>query len=169
MLSEGPEEFCARMRDRLVGAMVLSTGDHALGEELAQEALVRLWERWPKVSVLDSPEDWLFRVAFNLVNSWHRRRAAEWRANRRSAAGERAWSDDVDREAVALVRAAVGALPPRQRSVIVARFYLGHDVASTARLLGCAEGTVKATTHQALANLRAAGVTGEPTEQEVLR
>ena len=157
------------MRDRLVGAMVLSAGDHAIGEELAQEALIRTWQRWPKVGVLHSPEDWLFRVAFNLANSWHRRRAAEWRANRRSASGERAWSDDADRESVAVVRSAVGSLPPRQRSVIVARFYLGHDVASTAVLLGCAEGTVKATTHQALANLRAAGETDETTVQEVLR
>ena len=37
---------------------------------------------------------------------------------------------------------------------MVARFYLGYDVTETATLLGCATGTVKAATHQALANLR---------------
>ena len=56
------------------------------------------------------------------------------------------------------VRDAVRALPTRQREVIVARFYLRLDVAETASVLGCREGTVKAHTFKALANLRAAGL-----------
>ena len=56
------------------------------------------------------------------------------------------------------VRNAVHTLATRQRAVIVARFYLGLDVAETARVLGCREGTVKAHTFKALANLRAAGL-----------
>ncbi len=168
VLNEGPEEFCDRMRTRLVGAMVLACGDHAVGEELAQEALVRAWQQWTKVRGLDSPESWVFRVAFNLSNSWHRRRMAEWRANRRSESGVPEGADDIDRAAILAVREAVAALPPRQRAVVVARFYLGHDVASAAALLECAEGTVKAATHQALANLRAAGLM-DVAEQEIVR
>ena len=49
-------------------------------------------------------------------------------------------------------------LPERQRAVIVARFYLDLDVAQTARMLRCREGTVKAHTFKAVANLRAAGL-----------
>ena len=56
------------------------------------------------------------------------------------------------------VRDAVLALPARQRAVIVSRFYLGLDVAETARVLGCRPGTVKAHTFKALGNLRAAGL-----------
>jgi RNA polymerase sigma factor (sigma-70 family) len=56
------------------------------------------------------------------------------------------------------VRAAVRALPPRQRAVVIARFYGGLSVQETAAALGCAEGTVKATTHQAIRNLRQAGL-----------
>ena len=52
-----------------------------------------------------------------------------------------------------------------QRAVVVARFYLGYDVAGTAALLGCAPGTVKAATHQALANLRASGLTADLPEE----
>ena len=47
----------------------------------------------------------------------------------------------------------------------MARFYLGYDVAGTAALLGCAPGTVKAATHQALANLRASGLTADLPEE----
>jgi RNA polymerase sigma factor (sigma-70 family) len=56
------------------------------------------------------------------------------------------------------VRAAVSALPPRQRAAIVARYYLDLDVAASAELLGCQPGTVKALTHQAIASLRRAGL-----------
>lgn len=42
-------EVCARLRPQLVGALTLHTGDRAVAEELAQETLVRLWQRWPRV------------------------------------------------------------------------------------------------------------------------
>jgi hypothetical protein len=45
------------------------------------------------------------------------------------------------------------------------RFYLGYDVAGTAALLDCAPGTVKAATHQALANLRASGLVDDIPEE----
>ncbi len=55
------------------------------------------------------------------------------------------------------IRDAVAGLPERQRATIVARFYLGLSVAETAEHLGCAEGTVKAATSQALDRLRSQG------------
>lgn len=152
---DGPEEFCDAVRGRLVGALALTTGSRAIAEELAQEALVRAWQRWDRVSRLDSPEAWTVRVGLNLAGSWHRRRQAEWRANRRTGINDDARVSD-SADAVA-VRQAVAALPERQRAVIVARYFLGYDVATTAELLGCAEGTVKAATHQAIGNLRRLG------------
>lgn len=98
----------------------------------------------------------MVRVGLNLASSWHRRRQAEWRANRRS--GDRDVGADDDRAVAVAVREAVSTLPERQRAVIVARFFLGYDVAATAALLDCAEGTVKATTHQAIARLRTLGL-----------
>jgi RNA polymerase sigma factor (sigma-70 family) len=164
MTDEGPEAHCDRIRDRLVGALTLATGDRGVAEELAQEALVRTWQRWAQVARMDSPEAWTFRVGLNLAGSWRRRRAAERRAARRT--GPAPWShDDPDAAEAATVRAAVAGLPDRQRAVIVARFYLGHDVAGTAALLGCAEGTVKAATSHALANLRRAGLVEAADEE----
>lgn len=160
---EGPEEHCDRIRGRLVGALTLATGDRGVAEELAQEALVRTWQRWDDVRTMTAPDAWTFRVGLNLASSWRRRRAAEWRANRRRGA-DREGHADPDGADVAAVRRAVAALPPRQRAVVVARFYLGHDVAGTAALLGCAEGTVKSATSHALANLRRAGLVDDDEE-----
>ena len=61
-------------------------------------------------------------------------------------------------------------LPPKQRAAVVCRFYLAMTVAETAELLGCAEGTVKSATHQALASLRRAGLADDepaPRPEEV--
>lgn len=156
--------FCDRMRLRLVGSLTLACGDRGVAEELAQDALVRVWERWDRVSSMDAPEAWLYRTAFNLASSWRRRRLAEWRANRRSAPGAQLESAP-DVAEVEVVRQAVVGLPKRQRAVVVARYYLGYDVAGTAELLGCAPGTVKAATHQALANLRRSGLQVERAEE----
>lgn len=158
-----PEDFCDAVRGRLVGALTLATGRRDVAEELAQETLVRVWQRWDRVSSLDSPEAWAVRVGLNLASSWHRRRQAEWWANRKS---DRSWAsrEASDRADVIAVREAVSELPERQRSVIVARFFLGYDVAGTAALLECAEGTVKATTHQAIARLRSTGLVQDEEE-----
>jgi RNA polymerase sigma factor (sigma-70 family) len=156
-------EFCDRIRYRLVGALVLSCGDAGVAEELAQDTLVRAWERWSEVSRMESPEGWVFRTGFNLAGSWRRRRAAERRANRRATDPEHHAAPHPVAE-VEAVRQAVAGLPDRQRAVIVARYYLGYDVAATAALLDCAEGTVKAATSHAVANLRRSGLMSEIPE-----
>jgi RNA polymerase sigma factor (sigma-70 family) len=148
------ERVCARVSPRLVGSLTLYCGDRRLAEEIAQEALVRAFERWGRVGAMTSPEAWTYRTAFNLARSSFRRSAAERRARSRMVAMP-ALSDATDAIAV---RDAVRKLPTRQRAVIVARFYLGLNVAETANVLGCREGTVKAHTFKALTNLRAAGL-----------
>lgn len=162
MPDTGPEDFVRDIRHPLVGSLALYCGDAAVAEELAQEALAKAWQRWDR---LDDPKAWTYRTAFNLATSWGRRRSAERRANRRSIAGAVPEADGADAHAV---REAVAALPDRQRAVIVCRFFLTLDVRETATVLGCAEGTVKAATHQALASLRRSGLVDEPeTVEEV--
>lgn len=150
--------FCARLRPGLVGSLTLYLGDGPLAEELAQEALARAWERWDRVVVMDHPEAWTYRVATNLARSQLRRRSAERRANRRARSGQPTSVDLPDTAEAIAVRAAVLALPRRQRMAIVARFYGALDVEAAAVVLGCSPGTVKALTHQAMLNLRQAGL-----------
>ncbi|MBA2280892.1 MAG: sigma-70 family RNA polymerase sigma factor [Acidimicrobiia bacterium] len=165
---DGCIEFCRRERPRLVGSLALYLGDAGVAEELAQEALVRVWERWDRVALMERPDAWLHRTALNLARSWFQRRAAERRAHQRAGAPAES-SLLPDTPAAVAVRAAVAGLAPRQRAAVVARFYAGLDVAGAAVALGCSEGTVKALTHQAITRLRAAGLghadeTDEPEE-----
>ena len=146
-----PAQFCEDVRGRLVAALVLYTGDRHVAEELAQEALARAWERWDTVGAMSSPEGWTFRTARNLAVSRWRRRGIERRARGRTVPVV------VDPAEGIAIRDAVAGLPECQRATIVARFYLGLSVAETAEHLGCAEGTVKAATSQALDRLRSQG------------
>lgn len=164
----GPEAFCRAIHPRLVGSLRLYLGDVESARELAQDALVRVIERWPQVQAMDHPEAWTYRVAFNLARSRLRRVLAEGRARRR--AGEPPTSSwGVDVASVLAVRAAVGALPARQRQAVVLRFYSDLTIDQIGEAMGCRPGTVKAHLHQGLTALRSAGLTApgattNPTE-----
>lgn len=151
---DGLASFCEVMYPRLVGALVLRIGDRDAAEDLAQEALCRVCERWSQVRAMDRPEGWVFTVAFNLSRSWWRRSAVALRARARMAheLPSEAATDDLTTHA--WVRDAVAALPARQRDVIVLRYFAGLSVAETATAMRCAEGTVKSLTSKASAGLR---------------
>lgn len=146
------EEFCRGVRPRLVGVLSLYCGDVQVAEDVAQDALAKVWARWGHVSGLASPEGWAFRVAFNQANSWFRSSRRSRARERRSVTSSVSRSSDVA-EAVA-VREAVSSLPRRQAQVLVLRFFEDLSVAETARLMGCAQGTVKALTSKAVQRLR---------------
>src|SRR5436309_11363177 len=66
------DEFFADEYPRLGRAMYLLTADRGEAEDLAQEAMARVYERWDHVQAMASPPGYVYRVAVNL----HRRR---WR------------------------------------------------------------------------------------------
>lgn len=146
--------FCESQRPRLVGLLSLYCGDAYVGEEMAQETIVRVCRDWRKVRQLDSPEAWVWRVAINLTNSYFRRRAAERRARERLEARTNASIVQPEEAFSSSVRQAVAALPARQKTALVLRFYLDLSVSQTAELMNCAEGTVKALTHKGISTLR---------------
>jgi RNA polymerase sigma factor (sigma-70 family) len=162
-----PGSFGRGVQARLVGSLTLFCGNRIVAEEIAQEALARAIDRWARVGRMVSPEAWTYKTAFNLARSWASRRAAERRATQRLAAARP--PEPPDTAVAVAVRAAVAALPPRQRAAIVARFYAGLSVSESADALGCAEGTVKALVHKAIANLRGAGLIDDQEEHEDVR
>jgi RNA polymerase sigma factor (sigma-70 family) len=139
------------LQPAVFGALALYCGSTDLAEELTQETLLRVWKHWELVSEMDRPDRWALRVAFNLAKSRWRRRRIERAVG---AAGFFVSAGEADATDGIVVRAAVAKLPPRQRAAVVVRYFNDLPVADAAVVLGCASGTVKALTHQAVANLR---------------
>lgn len=153
METDEVEAFCRDRYPRLVGFLSLYCGSVDVAEELAQDALVCAVRDWNKVERMDSPEAWLHRVALNLANSLYRRRAAESRAKERLAAEPSQFALPASTIDLA-VRQAVAALPRRQKTALVLRYFGALSVRETAQVMDCPEGTVKTLTHKTIATLR---------------
>jgi RNA polymerase sigma-70 factor (sigma-E family) len=159
---DGFREFVLARRSALSRTAYLLTGDHAVAEDLLQAALVRTAEHWHRI-VGGDPEAYLRRVMVNERTSrWRRRRYAvevPTSTDSLAALANTASGPNTADTADAVVRrtalaAALAQLPPRQRAVIVLRFFDDLSEAQTAEVLGCAIGTVKSQAHVALARLR---------------
>jgi RNA polymerase sigma factor (sigma-70 family) len=123
--------------------MILGSTEEA--EELSQEALIRVHERW---SSLERPDSFLYIVTVNLCRSQVRRRGVE----RRKAVVDPlsvVREPEVDETWLALMR-----LPFRQRAVLALRYYADLPEAEIAEVLDCRIGTVKSARHRALRALR---------------
>jgi len=156
---DGFREFVVARRSALSRTAYLLTGDHAVAEDLLQASLVRIAAHWHRIGGGD-PEAYLRRVMVNERTSrWRRRRyAVEVPTTTESLAALATASGPDTADAVirrATLAAALAQLPPRQRAVIVLRFFEDLSEAQAADVLGCAIGTVKSQTHLALAKLRA--------------
>lgn len=144
-------EFVHATWPRLYRTAHLLLGEHALAEDLVQTALAKTYGSWSKVRSLDAAPAYARTVLVNTATSWFRRRS--WRnehpTDQLPDSGYDA--DPAERPAMS---AALAQLPPRQRAVIVLRYYEDLSVADTATALGCSPGTVKSQTSEALAKLR---------------
>ncbi|MGJ6980814.1 SigE family RNA polymerase sigma factor [Aestuariimicrobium soli] len=138
---------------RLVGFAEALCGDRATAEDLVQNAFAKAWLRWGRLSSPGFDTDaYVRRMIVNENNSWWRR--AFRRHERTSDAPPERPVHDPDLPDDEVWRA-LQSLPPRQRAVVALRFLADADVAETAHLLQCSEGTVKSQTSKAMATLRA--------------
>ena len=145
----GFEEFVAARRPALLRTAYLLTASHADAEDLVQTALINCVAVWKRIA--DRPEPYVRRVlARESVSRWRRRR---WRETSVGAVPEGSTQEQDVAGRLAL-REALGALPPRQRAVIVLRYYEDLTERDTASVLGIAVGTVKSQAREGLARLR---------------
>ncbi len=144
------DEFYLAMNGRVVRSVFLMVGDLEEAKDISQEVFARAFERWGVVGDLDRPEFWVYKVATNLsLSSLRRRRRASGRGDGLEPVMELALPEPE-------LRAAVLALPPAQRGVVVLRFFLDASVEETARVMHKRPGTVRALTFQAMTRLREA-------------
>jgi RNA polymerase sigma-70 factor (ECF subfamily) len=142
--------FYSASYERVRHAMVLTFRDPGLAEEIAQEAFYQALRKWSTVSLLDHPEGWTMIVALNKGRDLHRRRARQ--AARRpllvQASAHHSGEARVDDQM--MIATLLEGLSDRQREALLLRYISQLTVPEIAAVMGCAEGTVKATLHAAL-------------------
>lgn len=157
---EGFAEFVIARQAALLRTACLLTGHAQDAEDLVQTTLVKVVPQWRRIR--DNPEPYVRRVMVNEnVSRWRHRR---WRER---STDELPGTLAAERDVVELiaVRDALATLAPRQRAVLVLRYYEGLSEAEIAEQMSISPGTVKSQARDALARLRA--VQPPADEQEV--
>ncbi|MDG4786367.1 SigE family RNA polymerase sigma factor [Micromonospora sp. WMMD1102] len=148
------EEYVHSRGAALVRFARLLTGDDHRADDLVQEVLAKAYVQWRRVVAADRPDIYVRRMLVNANSSWWRRRS-----NRELSVAEIVdhpgdrdlGADAVERD---LMWRLMARLPPRQRAVLVLRYYEDLDDASVAEILDCSPVTVRTTALRAVATLR---------------
>ncbi|HET9022059.1 MAG TPA: SigE family RNA polymerase sigma factor [Ornithinibacter sp.] len=144
------EAFVVARRDALLRTAYLLTGNHHDAEDLVQSALVKVVPMWTRIQ--DRPEPYVRKVLVReSVSRWRGRR---WREVTTDVVPEATRHDTADRADRISLLEDLRRLSPRQRAVLVLRYFDDLTEADTAAALGISVGTVKSHTRDALARLR---------------
>jgi RNA polymerase sigma-70 factor (sigma-E family) len=158
------EEFVTGALPRLLRFAHVLTGNPAAAEDLVQTALGRSWRAW-RLGRIDDPQAFVRKVMINSYASWYRRHGGRETvvANPPEtliAEDEVRRIDDRD----AMFRALL-TLPPRQRAVIVLRYYEELSELEIAAVMAISPGTVKSQAARALRHLATALAPTDPAIQ----
>jgi RNA polymerase sigma-70 factor (sigma-E family) len=149
------ERFVADSTDTLLRTAYLIVWDLGEAEDLVQETLFAVARRWPRVRRMERPIAYARRILVNRALSGASRRTRRRQELAASLPGEPATetggAGEIDGQGELM--AALAALPPRQRAVIVLRYFLDLPEAEVAAAMKCSLGTVKSTASRALARL----------------
>jgi len=153
------EGFVSARMERWRRSAYLLSGDWHLADDLVSVTVAKLFRHWRTVRRTDNADAYAQKV---LTRTWLSERRRPWRRERVSdRLPEREYSppDQIgDRTALGELLATLG---PRQRAVLVLRFYLDLSVEETARILRISEGTVKSQSARGIDSLRALALIDE--------
>ncbi len=147
------EEYAVAAWPWLYRCSYLLTGRHHDAEDLAQQTMLQAYRSWSKVSRADQPKAYLRRIMTNLYISQRRPQSRRLEVLTDAPPEPRPATGTGPEERMALWPH-IASLPPRQRAVIVLRYYEQLSEREIADALGCSTGTVKSTAHRALGALR---------------
>jgi RNA polymerase sigma factor (sigma-70 family) len=164
--ADGPtvsfDRFFADEYERLVRALFIVVGDPIDAEDLAQEAMVRVLERWDRVASLASPTGYLYRTALNLHRTRSRRAVVRRRHLRRADPPPDPIAAADDRDEIARL---LTMLPVGQREAVALVEWLGMSTEDAGAVLGIAPVSVRVRLSRAKSTLRAGdGGAGEGGE-----
>jgi RNA polymerase sigma-70 factor (sigma-E family) len=148
-------EFVATRSTALLRTAYLLTGDRHLAEDLVQTALVRAYPLWGGLREPRAAESYVRTAMVRTLINWRQRHA--WSRERVASSPPEIAVLPAGDEIDARVRLwpLVLTLPPRQRAVVVLRYYEDLTEPQTAAILGCSTGAVKSHNARALRTLRA--------------
>jgi RNA polymerase sigma factor (sigma-70 family) len=137
--------------DGLYRTMLLMAGSRSEADELAQETMARVYERWDRVSEMGSPAGFAYTIAFNL----NRRRLRHLRLRRRQITDEREPTSTADViDAKRDVRAALLRLPLPLREALVLTGWLDLSAEESGLILGIEGVSVRGRLYRARQLLR---------------
>lgn len=136
-------------------------GDRHFAEDLVQTCLIKVHQAWPRIRRPEPADAYVRKV---LLRCWLNEQRRPWRRveNRNGVLPDPAdgGADPADAVGAAamreLLRRALAEIPPRQRAVVVLRYWSQLSVTETAAAMGCSEGTVKSQAARGIDALRAA-------------
>ena len=145
-------QFVSRRQRSLLKTAWLLTGDWGSAEDLVQTTLLKIWTRWSRVGEDAHVDGYARKVMLSIYLGWRRRR---WTGERPTAfLPDRPSPSGPSYEERHVLANAVQSLPPKQRAVIVLRYFDDLTERDTATVLDCSVGTVKSQTSKALSTLR---------------
>ena len=152
------ETFASARWPRLVRTAYLLTGDHHEAEDLVQATLAKVFTGWSRIRRLDEPDAYVHRALINNnLSRYRRRRVMQFLTPvlPDRASPESAYGGISGIEAKSELIRALTQLPPRQRAVVVLRYWDDLSEQQTAEALGCSVGNVKSQASRGLSKLRA--------------
>jgi RNA polymerase sigma-70 factor (sigma-E family) len=163
------EEFGQFMRGRWPAMVRLAyalTGDAGHAEDIAQTAFTRAYAAWPRVRGAGDPDAYVRRIVINENRKRFRKHRVpeDLHADPPAIAATAASQAAAGPEERQALLDALNRLGPRQRAVVVLRYWLDLSEAETAAALNCSVGTVKSQASRALATLRR---TAEPAAADI--
>ena len=141
------EDWYRQVHPRVVTTLAAALGSPEAAADATADAFVKAYRRWDRVSRMDRPDGWVYRVAFNEARRHHRRRVSE-----AAALGEVSPSPThhpVGVSALLEFAALVEGLPERMRHVVALRHVADLTEAEIGTVLGITRGTVSSTLRDA--------------------
>jgi RNA polymerase sigma-70 factor (ECF subfamily) len=145
------EDFFEQEQERLLRLLWMVTGSLQEAEDIVQDAFLRVWERWAKVSSMENPTGYLHHAAMNIFRNRYRRAKLGLRKAIGADPAVDAFGLVEDRISVS---SALARLPRKQRAALVLTDLLGYPADEAGRMLGVRGSTVRSLSSTARAALR---------------